>query len=167
MINNVLIPKIIQERYPDCSDDEVEELRQHVVLDSVTKGAEVVVGSDGTRLLKIANRFVNIDELSIRLIDSINPFQRAYEIMSKSVTAPVLKLIQDTIAEQRIQITKEEVVVLFRRAIPEYMKAHNNQVPEMGDPDPQVRRMAEAFAFVRNAKAREMMQSINTGRVNA
>lgn len=49
----MLIPKIIQERYPDCSDDEVEELRQHVVLDSVTKGAEVVVGNDGTRLLKI------------------------------------------------------------------------------------------------------------------
>jgi superfamily II DNA or RNA helicase len=167
VINNVLIPKIIQERYPDCSDDEVEELRQHVVLDSVTKGAEVIVGSDGNRMLRIANRFINIDELSIRLIDSINPFQRAYEIMSKSVTAPVLKLIQDTIAEQRIQMTREEVVVLFRRAIPEYMKAHNNQEPEMGDPDPQVRRMAEALAFVRNAKAREMMQSINNERVNA
>lgn len=63
--------------------------------------------------LKLPNRFVNIDELSIRLIDSINPFQRAYEIMSKSVTAPVLKLIQDTIAEQHIQITKRKLLCCF------------------------------------------------------
>ncbi|WP_071146185.1 DEAD/DEAH box helicase [Bacteroides ihuae] len=161
VINNVLIPKIIQERHPDCNDDELEELRQHVVLDSVTKGGEVVIGSDGNRMLKIANRFINIDDLSIKLIDSINPFQRAYEIMSKSVTAPVLRLIQESIAEQRIQMTKEEAVALFRRAIPEYMNKHNGHEPEMSDPDPQVSRMAEAIAFVRNAKIQAMRQSMN------
>jgi hypothetical protein len=75
-------------------NDELEEVRQHVILDTITKGGEVVVGSDGTRFLKLSNRFVNIDHLSIKLIDTINPFQRAYEIMSKSVTAPVLKIIR-------------------------------------------------------------------------
>jgi hypothetical protein len=34
----------------------------------------------------MANKFINIDELNIDLIDSINPFQQAFEILSKSVT---------------------------------------------------------------------------------
>jgi hypothetical protein len=129
-----------------------------VILDTITKGGEVVVGSDGTRFLKLSNRFVNIDQLSIKLIDTINPFQRAYEIMSKSVTAPVLKIIQDTIAEQRMSITKEEAVVLFRSEIPAYMEKSGGKLPEPTDPNPQVRRLAEAIAFVRNEKIRHMMK---------
>jgi hypothetical protein len=34
----------------------------------------------------MANKFINIDELSIDLIDTINPFQAAFEILSKNVT---------------------------------------------------------------------------------
>ena len=77
--------------------------------------------------------------------------------MSKSVTAPVLKIIQDTIAEQRMTITKEEAVVLFRHEIPEYIKVHGKQ-PELSDPNPNVRRLAEAITFVRNAKIRHMLK---------
>lgn len=44
--------------------------------------------------IKLANRMINIDKLSINLIDTINPFQRAYEILSKQVDARTLKVIQ-------------------------------------------------------------------------
>ncbi|HMT71418.1 MAG TPA: hypothetical protein PKD16_14725, partial [Saprospiraceae bacterium] len=37
VINRVLIPKIIQTKYPNLTEDEVEEVRQYVVLDSVIK----------------------------------------------------------------------------------------------------------------------------------
>ena len=37
VINKVLIPKIIREIYPDLSEDDVEAVRQHVVVDSVLK----------------------------------------------------------------------------------------------------------------------------------
>lgn len=37
VINTVLIPKIIREVYPDLNEEEVEAVRQHVVVDSVTK----------------------------------------------------------------------------------------------------------------------------------
>ena len=43
------------------------------------------------RFVLMAGKFVNIDELSIDLIDSVNPFQRAFEILSKTVTKQVLK----------------------------------------------------------------------------
>ena len=37
----MLIPKIIRTRYPDISEEEVEEVRQHVVTDSVVKNGEI------------------------------------------------------------------------------------------------------------------------------
>ena len=54
--------------------------------------------------------FIALDKLSINLIDTINPFQRAYEVLSKSVDAPTLKIIQDTIAEQKFDLTPEQAV---------------------------------------------------------
>ena len=37
LFNKVLIPKIIKEIYPDLNDEDVEAVRQYVVLDSVVK----------------------------------------------------------------------------------------------------------------------------------
>jgi hypothetical protein len=38
------------------------------------------------RFIRMAGQFVNIDDLHIDLIDRINPFQKAFEILSKDVT---------------------------------------------------------------------------------
>ena len=154
VINNVLIPKIILERHPDLSEDEREEIRQRVVLDSVVKGNEITE-SAGNRLLKLPNRFINIDQLSINLIDTINPFQRAYEILSKSVSAPVLKLIQDTIAEQKYDMSLEEAILLFKGPLQEYYQMHN-AMPSVKDSSPQVQRLAQAFTIIANEKRRRM-----------
>jgi hypothetical protein len=154
VINNVLIPKIIQERHPDLSADEREEIRQRVVLDSVIKGNEIIE-SAGNRFLKLANRFINIDQLSINLIDTINPFQRAYEILSKSVSAPVLKLIQDSIAEQRYDMTLEEAILLFKGPLQEYFQKHN-KLPSDKDSSPQVQRLAQAYTIIVNEKRRRL-----------
>lgn len=89
--------------------------------------------NDGDRLLKLANRFFNIDKLSINLIDTINPFQRAYEVMSKSVDAPTLKVIQDTIAEQKLDMTIDHAVALMP-AIKEYVNMHDGKIPQLNDP---------------------------------
>lgn len=73
--NKVLIPRIIRERYPDLNEAEVEEVRQQVVVDSVIKNGEVrEVGDD--RFIRMADKFVDIEEININLIDSINPFQK-------------------------------------------------------------------------------------------
>lgn len=155
VINSVLIPKIIKEKHPDLSDEEVEEVRQRVVLDTIVKGNDMTE-SAGNRFLKLANRFINIDTLSINMINSINPFQRAYEIMSKSVTAPVLKLIQDTIAEQKYNMTVEEAIILFKGPLKEYIEKHDGKMPTITDPSPQVQRLAQAFTIIANEKRRYM-----------
>ena len=161
-INNVLIPKVIRERYPDLDEEEVEMVREHFVADTLFKGSEVIMDkcseseSEGNRLIKLSNRFVNIDKLSINLIDSINPFQRAYEVLSKSVDAPTLRIIQDTIAEQKFDLTVEQAIIIFKGSLKSYIKEHNGQIPRLDDPDPKVREMAAAYQMLRNLKARKM-----------
>ena len=167
-ITQHLIPKVIRERYPDLTDDEVEEVRQRVLLDTMVKGNDIVDDkgnpisvsddqeSEGNRLIKIANRFINIDKLSINLIDTINPFQRAYEVMSKSVDAPTLKIIQDTIAEQKFNLTLEQAISIFKGPLQEYVKEHNGQVPSTESPNLKEREMAAALQMLKNLKARKL-----------
>ena len=94
VINKVLIPKVIRKNYPDLNDDEVEEVRQHVVVDSVIKNGTIKEAGD-KRFIRMAGSFVDIDDIHIDLIDRVNPFQEAFEVLSKSVSAKVLKTIQD------------------------------------------------------------------------
>jgi hypothetical protein len=96
-----MIQKIIQIKYPDLTDAEVEEVRQYVVVDSVVKSGEIKETGD-QRFIIGSSRFTNIDDLNIDLIDRINPFQQAFEILSKSVTAQVFRVIQEAIAATRI-----------------------------------------------------------------
>jgi len=154
-ITQHLIPKVIRERYPDLNEGEVEEVRQRVLLDTIIKGNDIQE-SEGNRLIKIANRFINIDQLSINLIDTINPFQRAYEVISKSVDAKTLKVIQDTIAEQKYDMTLEQAIMLFKGPLKEYVAAHNGKVPAVDDPDPKVRELAIALQKIKNLKQRKL-----------
>ena len=154
-ITQHLIPKVIRERYPDLTEGEVEEVRQHVLLDTVIKGNDITE-SEGNRLIKLSNRFINIDKLSINLIDSVNPFQRAYEVISKSVDAKTLKIIQDTIAEQKYDMTLEQAIILFKGPLKEYVAAHNGKVPSVNDPDPKARELAVALEKIKNQKRRVM-----------
>ncbi len=152
VINKVMIPKIIQTRYPDLSAEEIEEVRQHVVVDSVIKNGEVKEVGD-KKFIRMAGRFVNIDDLHIDLIDRVNPFQEAFEILSKSVTTTVLKVIQDTIESTRIEITPEEVRILWPK-IKEF-KQRTGNAPEISSQDPLERRMAEAIIFLKKLKVEQ------------
>ena len=169
-ITQHLVPKVIRERYPDLSEEEVEEVRQRVLLDTMIKGNDIVDDkgnpidfssneeqeSEGNRLIKIANRFVNIDKLSINLIDTINPFQRAYEVLSKSVDAPTLKIIQDTIAEQKYDLTLEQAIAIFKGPLKQWVAEHDGRLPDINHPAPKVREMAAALQMIRNLKARKL-----------
>ncbi|MGH2509600.1 MAG: DEAD/DEAH box helicase, partial [Ktedonobacteraceae bacterium] len=149
VINKVMIPKIIQIKYPDLTDDEVEQLRQYVVLDSVVKNSEIKDTGD-QRFIRMAATFINIDDLHIDLIDRINPFQKAFEILSKSVTARVLKLIQETIEATRIQMTDEEALLLWPK-VKLFVKT-NGREPTLYAIDPLESRMAEAVAYLKQKR---------------
>lgn len=215
VINKVLIPKIIAKKYPELSEEQIEEVRQYVVLDSVVKNnlmidvatikkairedegikkaiaeanpnqiiekelipkivqtvypdlsldeassfskLNVVMEPDaqyGTqadkRFIRMAGQFVNIDDLHIDLIDRINPFQKAFEILSKDVTPKVLKVIQDVIEATRITMTLEEASLLWPK-IKDFANTFKKE-PNLNSTDPLERRMAEAIIFLKEQK---------------
>jgi superfamily II DNA or RNA helicase len=212
VINKVLIPKIIAKKYPELSEEQIEEVRQYVVLDSVVKnnlmidvatikkairedeGIKKAIAeanpnqiiekelipkivqtvypdltadeassfsklnvmlpsaiNDGTqadkRFIRMAGQFVNIDDLHIDLIDRINPFQKAFEILSKDVTPKVLKVIQDVIEATRITMTLEEASLLWDK-IKAFVNTFKKE-PNLNSTDPLERRMAEAIIFLK------------------
>ncbi|KKQ28002.1 MAG: DEAD/DEAH box helicase [Candidatus Magasanikbacteria bacterium GW2011_GWC2_37_14] len=153
VINKVMIPKIIQIKYPDLTDLEVEEVRQHVVVDSVIKNGEIKEVGD-KKFVRMAGQFVNIDDLNIDLIDRINPFQEAFEILSKSVTSNILKVIQDTIDSSRIEMTPEEVKILWPKA--KEFTIQTGRKPDISSSDPLEKRLAEAVLYLKKLKAEQI-----------
>jgi len=123
---------------------------KNVVADSVIKNGEIKVVGDKS-FVRMAGKFVNIEELHIDLIDRVNPFQKAFEVLSKSVTAKLLKVIQETIDAGRIQMTDEEAVILYRDKIGPFIKNHGRE-PDINSTDPLERRQAEALVYLRNRK---------------
>jgi len=96
--------------------------------------------------------------MHIDLIDRINPFQKAFEVLSKSVTSKLLKVIQETIDAGRIQMTDEEAVILYRDKIGAFLKAHDGREPAINAPDPLEKRMAEALVYLRNKRRQQQQQ---------
>jgi len=153
VINKVLIPKVIQTKYPELNDEEIEQVRQHVVADSAIKNGEIKEVGD-KKFVRMAGKFVNIEDLHIDLIDRVNPFQKAYEVLSKSVTAKLLKVIQETIDAGRIEMTDGEAVILYRDKIPGFMKLHGRE-PLINSHEPLEKRMAEALVYLRNKRRQQ------------
>lgn len=153
VINKVMIPKIIKIKYPELSDEEVEEVRQHVVVDSVIKNGEIKETGD-KKFIRMAGKFVNIDDLHLDLIDSINPFQAAFEILSKSVTAQVFRLIQEAIESTRIQMTDEEAMTLWPK-IKSFVQNNNGQQPNINSVDQLEKRLAEALIYIQNQRRQQ------------
>ena len=136
VINKVLIPKIISTRYPELSDSEVEEVRQHVVVDSVIKNSTIQeVGNK--KFITMGNKFVDIQDLNIDLIDQINPFQKAFEILSK------------------INISIEDAIKLVPQ-IKKFTVSHG-RVPSVRASDQQEILLAQALIKLREEKRRRMM----------
>jgi len=147
--NKVLIPKIIRERYPDLNESQVEELRQQVVVDSVIKNGEVKTVGD-TRFIRMQDKFVNVNDLNINLIDKVNPFQRAFEVLSKSVTTSVLRVVQDTITANRVDVTEEEALLLWPKVL--QFKKVQGRNPDVRSEDAVEKRYAEVVLWMRQKK---------------
>lgn len=176
-ITQVALPAVIQTLYPDLTEEEQEQIRQGILQSMlITQQGGLFEGEDlppdavidmgdnsemessssvvGKQFLKMGEKFLCIDNLDIDLIDSINPFHGAYEILSKSVTAPMLKTIQEAVSASKSQVSEEEAVILWPK-IKQFKKEHG-QEPSLNSSDPIEVRYAEALAFIRKMKQQQM-----------
>jgi hypothetical protein len=152
LIDNQVIPKVIKTIYPDLTDDQASSFSKMVV--DLPKNVNGVPTAD-KRFIRMADRFVDIDELHIDLIDSVNPFQKAYEILSKDVTPKVLKVIQDAIEVTKIQMTVEEALTLYPNKVREFMEKNNGKQPNINSSNLLEKRMAEAIVFLSSLKQKK------------
>jgi len=160
MINKTLVPRVIIERYPDLTEEELETVRQHTVANVNFSASSKVISNDGSReIIKMADRFINIDELNIDLIDSINPFQRAYEMISRDINAPTLQFIQDYMSSKKYEFTDQQLVNAYQRA--KQFRIENGRNPERNSKDEGERYLA--FALLRLA---EMKREREAGKNN-
>ncbi len=156
IMNTVLIPQIIATKYPDLTEEEITEITHHVICDSVFKKANYKEAGDA-RFIRLAGSFINIDELHIDLIYQINPFQEAFEILSKSVTSTTLRLIQEAIEGTRIEMTIEEAEKLWYK-VKDFIQ-RNKHEPDIRSNDPIERRLAECIVFLKAEKRKRENQN--------
>ena len=179
VLAEVSAPKIITQLFPDLPPEDVSLLNdlaqtQMVItangglVTELPPGAQVIQdddqadGEDGPSnsagaqaFLRVGEKFINVSSLNIDLIESVNPFQGAYEILSKSVTAPILKTIQDQVSAQRSTVSEEEAVLLWPR-IKDFKRQFGVE-PSLNASDAYEKRLAEVLAYVRNKKAQQIL----------
>lgn len=115
---------------------------------------------DALNLIRMVRRFINVRELDIDLIDSINPFREGFDIASKALDTPLLQQIQSAMVAQRIQMTEQEALILWPRI--KRFTVQEGRAPNPNSPDDLERRLAEAHAYIRTKKA-ERMRAAQTG----
>lgn len=115
-------------------------------------------GESGTsnQFIKMGDKFINIESLDIDLIDSVNPFHGAYEILSKSVDAAVLKTIQQTVRASQANVSEEEAVMLWPRI--KAFRVEHQREPSLNSSDPIEQRYADVLAYIRRMKQQRMAQ---------
>jgi len=158
VLNKIMIPKLLQKKYPNLSEEDNDQLSQHVISDSLIKNSKYKEEGD-KRFIRMAGQFYNIDNLTIDLIYSINPFQKAYEVLSKNITNRLLKAISNHIESQRIVMTDGEAYELYMNSIPKFIKEHGRR-PDIHSINEREKRMAEAIIYIEK-KARQKMKNGN------
>ncbi|MGG5812218.1 pseudomurein-binding repeat-containing protein [Falsiroseomonas sp. CW058] len=159
-LTQVRMGKIIKERYPELDEEDQEAVRQHAIaaLNLTQKAKETAAGggddekSPNTAFVEGVRKFaMDVRELDIDLIDSINPFGEAYAILAKTMSEDSLKQVQAIISAKRVNLTPEEARDLAKRAL--RFKQERGRLPSITSPDAWEKRMAEGVAFLARMKA--------------
>ncbi|WP_375449398.1 pseudomurein-binding repeat-containing protein [uncultured Devosia sp.] len=153
--------KIIKDLYPERDEEDQEAIRQHAIAAlnfvqgskaALTAGVASIADSVNTAFIQGVRRFaMSVKELDIDLIDRINPFGEAYQIMAKTMDADRLKQVEAAIAARKSTLTPDEARDLARRAL--RFKQERGRLPSITAQDPWERRMAEGVAFLARMKA--------------
>lgn len=178
--NQMVLTDIIETRYENLSEEETEAVRQDLAarMNILTlarreaangmseEPAEWVGPSTAesdddlpvapNALLALVRRFINVRDLNIDLIDSVNTFREQFEITSKSLDSTLLSNMQSAMVAMRVQMTEDEARTLWPRI--KRFRAQEGREPNVHAADPLEKRMAEALAWLKNRKAQKLRE---------
>jgi hypothetical protein len=162
-LTQVKLGKIIKDKYPELDEEDQEAVREHAVaaLNLTQKGKKIILDKmenadeeekQNTALVAGVRKFVlDVKNLDIDLIDSVNPFSQAYSILSKTMTEERLKEVAALITGKKIKLTPEEARDLARRALK--FKQERGRLPSITSPDAWEKKMAEGVEYLARMKA--------------
>ena len=87
------------------------------------------------------------------ILNLVFPFQKAFEILSKSLDKKTFKVIQNCVEETRLHMTEEEAIILWPK-INRFVKETHAE-PNISSFDPQERRMAENLLIKKSIMLQE------------
>jgi hypothetical protein len=161
-LTQVRMGKIIRDKYPELEPEDVESVRQHAIAAlNLTQKAKEILNSDknliekaNTALIDGVRKFaMDVRELDVDWIDSINPFKEAYSILSKAMTENSLKAMAQVISAKKHSITLEEARELAKRALK--FKHERGRLTDIKSSDPWEQRMAQGIAVLARLKAEQ------------
>lgn len=161
-LTQIRMGKIIKERYPELSAEDQEAVRQHAIaaLNITQKAKEVLnndeelLGRGSTALIDGVRKFtMDVRDLDVDWIDSINPFSEAYAILSKAMTEHSLKAMAEVISARKPNISIDEARELAVRALK--FKKERGRLPDIKSADPWEQRMAQGIAYLARIKSEE------------
>jgi superfamily II DNA or RNA helicase len=154
-LTQVKMGKIVKEKYPELDAEDQEAVRQHAVaaLNLTQKAKEAAATIDdprvegSTALIDGVRKFtMDVRDLDIDLIDSINPFGEAYSILSKTMSEESLKQVAAVISAKKANLSHDDARELAMRALK--FKKERGRLPDINAADPWEKRMAEGVAFL-------------------
>lgn len=176
-LHGIVIPTIVKKRYPTMDEAEVQAVSDAVSAklvvgdaaaapadapakaeagDEQGKGAkdpgERKGGGEDNRFINFAAKITSVHDLHMDLIRQVNPFQRAFEVISKNMDAPILKRIHETVRARNNPVTEEEVLAVYPKV--KQFVATNGREPSLTSGSTFERRLAEVLAAARDMKAK-------------
>ena len=123
-LTQVRMGKIVRDRYRELSETDQEAIRQQAIaaLNITQQAAKVAADPDSE--IKANTAFIDgvrqyamdVRELSIDLIDRVNPFGSAYAILAKTMNEERLQQVAAAIARRNSKLSPEEAKDLAQRA---------------------------------------------------
>ena len=162
-LTQIRMGKIIKDKYPDLDEEDQEAIRQHAIAAlNLTQKAKEVLNSDpelegrgNTALIEGVRRFtMDVRDLDVDWIDSINPFSEAYSILSKAMTEQSLKAMAQVIAARKPNLSLDEARELAKRALK--FKKERSRLPDIKSADPWEQRMAQGVAYLARLKSEDV-----------
>jgi len=161
-LTQIRMGKIIRDKYPELDVEDIDSVRQHAIaaLNLTQKAKEIINGDKGfsekanTALIDGIRKFaMDVRELDVDWIDSINPFSEAYSILSKAMTESSLKAMAEVISSRKQNISLEEARDLARRAL--QFKTERGRLPDIKSSDAWEQRMAQGIAVLARLKVEQ------------
>ena len=155
-ITQARVARIIQVLHPDIDKEDAEALRQraiaafYLVQNGKSKSRPEETNENTSLVDGVRKLFGDVRKLDIDLIDSINPFGEAYNILAKSMTEERLMQIATIIEAKKVKLDHEEARELAKRAI--IFKNERGRTPSLLSADPWERKMAEGVAYLKRLR---------------